>query len=104
MVNPTPQTWKNLAKTHLQKGEFELAKAAEEQYQTLMQAPLTPNQSSIRWVKRGLFNQNQTSQFNQTPNGVTRNKINSDQPAAVTADQRDSIPGKTLTDRLKEFF
>eukprot|EP01047_Picozoa_sp_COSAG01_P041040 COSAG01_NODE_3496_length_6007_cov_11.780871_1_plen_510_part_00 len=104
MVNPTPQTWKNLAKTHLQKGEFELAKAAEEQYLTLMQAPLTQNQSSIRWVKRGLFNQNQTSQFNQTPNGVTRNKINSDQPAAVTADQRDSIPGKTLTDRLKEFF
>jgi len=104
METPTPQTWKNLAKTHRQKGEFELAKAAEEQYQVLMQAPLPPNQSSIRWVKRGLFNQNQTSQFNQTPNGVTRNQINSDQPTAVTADQRDSIPGKTLTDRLKEFF
>lgn len=104
--NQTPQTWRNLAKAHQQKGEFELAKAAEDQYQTLMQAPLGRKQSSIRWVNRGLFNQNQASQFNQTnptPNAAV-NKNTNNQPAAVSADQRDSIPDKTLTDRLKEFF
>jgi tetratricopeptide (TPR) repeat protein len=105
MKNQTPQTWKNLAKTHQQKGEFELAKAAEDQYLALMQAPLGNNQSSIRWVDQGWFNQNQTNQFSQvnpTRNATDRN--NKNQPAAVSADQRDSIPGKTLTDRIKEFF
>ena len=107
MKQQTPQTWRNLAKTHQQKGEFELAKAAEDQYQALMQAPLTENQSSIRWMDRGLFNQNQTSKFNQvnpTPNAFSRDRTNASQPSAVTADQRDAIPGKTLTERLKEFF
>ncbi len=46
--NPTPQTWINLARIHHQKGEFELAKAAEDQYQTLMQAAPGKSQSSIR--------------------------------------------------------
>lgn len=107
MKQQTPETWRNLAKTHQQKGEFELAKAAEDQYQALMQAPLNENQSSIRWMDRGLFNQNQASKFNQVnpaPNAFNRDRNNASQQSAVTADQRDSIPGKTLTDRLKEFF
>lgn len=114
MKNQTPQTWKNLAKTHQQKGELELAKAAQDQCRSLMQAPLTKDQSSIRWVPKASFNQNQASQFNQANpimNSDNRNSISNEnqprrtnQPAVMSADQRDSIPGKTLTDRLKEFF
>ncbi|MGY8748529.1 MAG: tetratricopeptide repeat protein [Pirellulales bacterium] len=112
MKNQTPQTWRNLAKTHQQKGELELARAAQDQYRSLLQAPLAKDQSSIRWVPKASFSKNQASQLNQAnPIKNSDNSISNEnqpqrtnQPAAVSADQRDSIPRKTLTDRLKEFF
>ena len=46
--NQTPQTWKNLAKAYQQKGEFDLANAADDQYLALKQTPFETNQPSIR--------------------------------------------------------
>ena len=46
--NQTPQTWKNLAKAYQQKGEFDLANAADDQYLALKQTAFGTNQPSIR--------------------------------------------------------
>lgn len=46
--NQTPQTWKNLAKAYRQKGEFDLANAANDQCQALMRPAFGNNQPFIR--------------------------------------------------------
>jgi len=46
--NQTPQTWKNLAKAYRQKGEFDLANAADDQCEALLRPAFGINQPFVR--------------------------------------------------------
>lgn len=52
---PTPEAWVNLARTHQQLGEPELARLAENEYRLLLESGLPASNGSLAWVTADQF-------------------------------------------------
>lgn len=99
IVHRTPQAWQNLAMTHRQLGEVELAELAESEFAMASQAPIVNSTSPIQWVPTESFST--AAPFDYQPR-VASNPESRPTPSAEQSKIK-SIT-KSFSERLKEFF
>ena len=98
IANPTPQTWKNLAKTHQRMGQTQLAKLANTEFSIAARTPSAS--SSIEWMPTSKFNASAPMEFSDN----TRIASNPSIPVPPKADSNNKTSNKTLGEKLKDLF
>ena len=101
LVQPTPNTWRNLAITHRRLGQEELAQLAEVEFSIAARRPVNSSTAGIRWMPTADFNA-------EAPMPYDARIASNPAPPADTAmnqnTQAEKKKKKSLAERLKDLF
>ena len=102
IVQPTPQTWKNLAKTHRRLGQQNLARLAEVEFELVAQKPVAAPDAAIHWITTESFNDNPPLEFHDKERVASRPEMT--WPDSDSGTGNEQSRDKTLGERLKGLF
>jgi len=101
IANPTPQTWKNLAKTHQRMGDTKLAELANTEFAIAAQ---TRNaDSTIHWMPTTKFNESAPLEFSDNTRVASR-PTTPIAPSNVEQNKKPQQEEKTLSEKFKDLF
>ncbi len=100
ITNPTPQTWKNLAKTHHRMGQQNLAQLAEAEFSVAVQTQIANSESGIHWMPTTRFNESAPMEFSDNTRVASRPVA----PGQNSPTQEADSDNKSLGERLKDLF